>query len=473
MFVCIKQKDEGASCYCSASHTDNYCSTDEHDPAQVLGTNSHALQPSDSGADLTYQDCHSDNTSSHLTHEKLERMEQDLPLENIAEYYENYLSEDTWEKFWAVNGERLIWASWIKKYSNYINPAYLEENNDLVMDDYNIPKQKSADQIYNQQTNLKTLEDDSMRERKFSYDSKVNPYKKNNTKNCEKSDKDSELVNKDDNWLPLARKRSCSEHDRILSPRTVAGTDSMTNVTKITLSSYDITSSHVTSESSPTDDYSMSSSTSDDQSNDQTRIANIEENLEQAPSEEMDTEQYWQFLWKKHFGDQYALHYANYLQSHEENTKQEPKELETIIIENTNKIEKPEEKIEIECENSEGNSQEMPTVIEVQVKVDNIKLDDKKPKKRNKKNSNRIIGSVGMLLQNLLKDEQKKNEMRDASDNDVVETGDGSKKSEDVVDGTIPTKRSQPISSTTFTSYSYDDGDEDPPEKKPISLKRR
>lgn len=412
-------------------------------------------------------------------------MEQDTPIQTLAsfaDFDENYFTEDTWEKFWAVNGERLIWASWIKKYSDYINPAYLDENNDLVMDENNLPKQHSADQIYNSEQcdmNQKLVDDDeNLRERKFSYDSKVNPYKKSH-KSQSSTDK-SDTDNKDDTWLPLARKRSCSEHDRILSPRTIAGTDSMTNVTKMTLSSYDVTSSHVTSESSPTDDYSMSSSTSDEQ-NDQTRIANVEENLEQAPSEELDTEQYWQFLWKKHFGEQYALHYANYVQSQDEKCKEEQKDLPAINIVNVPEEKQKEEKaVEIECENSEGNSQEMPTIIEVQAQVDNIKLEDKvsKPKKRSKKNSNRIVDSVGVLLQNLLKEEQRKNELNES--NEVVEAGDvktdkAEQDTTDVVDGTENmANNQQSIKHKSNSSYDkYDDEDEDPPEEKSLSLKRR
>ncbi|KAM3960755.1 trimethylguanosine synthase 1 [Aphomia sociella] len=465
------EKDEGASCYCSASHTDNYCSTDEHDPAQMHGATSHALQPSDSGADLTYQDCNSD-----YTHDQLEKMDQDFPSQIISDVIENYLSEDTWEKFWAVNGERIIWASWIKKYSDYINPAYLGENNELVMDDNNIPKQHSADQIFSKEKSPLNTYEDSIRERKFSYDSKVNPYKKSRpTANTgDKTAKNADAENKDDTWLPLARKRSCSEHDRILSPRTIGGTDSMTNITKITLSSYDVTSSHVTSESSPTDDYSVSSSTSDDQSNDQTRIININESINPVPSEELDTDQYWQFLWKKHFGEQYAWHYANYIESHDANIKDLPEINVEMVSELTDKID--DKTLEIECENSEGNSQEMPSVIEVKevlTQIDGMKLDEKanKPRKRNKKNS-RYLGSVGVLLQNLLKEEQKN------TDNEVVngaemEGGKVESVTVDIVDGTVISRTSvQPDNNTKFTPFDYDDGDDDPPEEKPVTLKR-
>ncbi|XP_037869789.1 trimethylguanosine synthase [Bombyx mori] len=451
------EKDEGASCYCSASHTENYCSTDEHDPTQIHGI-SNALQPSDSGADLTYQDYHSD----YISHDKLEQLDHDTEalIEN-----ENYLSEDTWEKFWAIHGERLIWASWIKKYSNYINPAFLNENNDLTMDENGVPTQHSED-IYKENIE-NTPGADDIRERKFSYDSKVNPYKKNSA--IEKVTEKTPSV-KDDQWLPIARRRSCSEHDRILSPRTVTGTDSMTNVTKITLSSYDIGSSHVTSESTPTDDYSMSSS-SEDQSNDQTRIATVYDSLDNVPITEMDTEQYWQFLWKQHFGEQFAAHYANYINKHGEQNNDDP----PINLTSMDKG-KVEKSLDIECENSEGNSQEMPTVIEVQTKVEQMKLDDKpKIKKRNKKKSFRYLDSVGVLLQNLIKDEEIK--LENETTVEVIEAGDENEKKSvpaqsDSGEGIHINSYQQSDSNTSFKSYSYDDGDDDPPEENPIKLKR-
>ncbi|KAJ2944183.1 hypothetical protein O0L34_g18161 [Tuta absoluta] len=494
------EKDEGASCYCSASHTENYCSTDEHDAAQNHGIIPNALQPSDSGADLTYPDYHSDNTNL----DKLEKMDQDFPAcdPDYLDSDEDYLAEDTWEKFWAINGERIIWASWIKRYSDYINPTYLD---DKPADENNLPKQKSADQIFNK-INLTTNEaDESIRERKFSYDSKVNPYKKNRTQESDpKTDKNNEpSVVKDDTFTPIGRRRSCSEHDRMLSPRTIGGTDSMTNVTKLTFSSYDMSSSHVTSESSPTEDYSVSSSTSDEQ-NDQTRIANVDENAE-APSGELDNDQYWQILWKKHFGELYALHYANYIEKHDENSKVLP----SINIEVVSESKTDEKMGDIECENSDGNSQELPSVIEVQASVEEMNIEDKKeesivveqqkemdieeqkkekskPRKRNK-NTSRYLGSVGVLLQSLLKEEQNKNESDEQNDtfenNDPSEAADNKNDKQEPVpqDTKNETVHTTNVEQTdlfsncsTYSSNNNHDGDDDdkPPEEKPVSLKR-
>ncbi|CAG9560977.1 unnamed protein product [Danaus chrysippus] len=445
------EKDESASCYCSASHTENYCSTDELDPSHMHNYPSHPLQPSDSGADLTYQDCHSD----YITHEKVEKIDKDYS--NDSDTNENYLSQDTWEKFWQFNGERIIWASWIKKYSDYINPSYLEENNDLIMDENSLPKQQSVEPICNH-TESNGAENER-RERKFSYDSKVNPYKTKDSVE-DKSDKNNQSANKDD---ALRRRRSLSEHDRILSPWTLTGTDSMTNVTKLTLSSYNVTSSHVTSESTPTGEYSMSSSTSsDDQFNDQTRIQNIEENNEEI-SEEIDTDDYWQFLWKKHFGEQYALHYAKYIECYNE--------LQAIQI-NTSDIENKIEEtkiVDVECENSEGNSLEMPSVIEVQTQINQIKLDDKpKPKKRGKKASNRVISSVGVLLQNLLRDQKEKEA------NEPIDAGDDKSKTGDTVELNLESRTSiNNVQTNTSVVQHNDEGDgNDPYEDRPTTLKR-
>lgn len=404
-------------------------------------------------------------------------MDQDFP-----DTIENYMTEDTWDKFWAIHGERLIWASWIKKYSDYINPAYLDENNGLVMDENNIPKQHSVDQIYKKQTDASPkAADEEMRERKFSYDSKVNPYKKRNTihNQTEKVDRNND-INRDEGWLPIARRRSCSEHDRILSPRTVAGTDSMTNVTKLTLSSYDVTSSHVTSESTPTDtDYSVSSSSSDDPSNDQTRIVNLDDKFEntEIPSEELDTEQYWQFLWKKHFGEQYALHFANFTEHHNIPEKDIPEiQIEVVPVEAAVPVKIEEKPLEIECENSEGNSQETPTVIEIQNQVDQITLEDKgKAKKKNKKNTKKYITSVGVLLQNLLKEEQAKKELEpvDAEDKEGSNNTDSTQKPDmEAVDCTTESCNTPPVNSNHLNSHSCD-GDDEPPEETPVILKRR
>ncbi|XP_066991970.2 dentin sialophosphoprotein [Anabrus simplex] len=102
-----RHDEESVSCYCSASHTDNNYSTDEHDSIREgpgggggggIGIPRGGLHLSDSGADLS--ECGGDTRHAE------------------------------WERYWATNGERLIWESWIAKYGEYINPAYLENAGD-------------------------------------------------------------------------------------------------------------------------------------------------------------------------------------------------------------------------------------------------------------------------------------------------------------------------------------------------------
>lgn len=94
------------SCYCSASHTDNL-STDEHESLrEAHNAPPRGLQQSDSGTDLTEQ----------LIHD----------------------IDSDWNKFWSLNGEKLIWESWIDKYSHYINPDYMPYVQKKVVDEYSL-----------------------------------------------------------------------------------------------------------------------------------------------------------------------------------------------------------------------------------------------------------------------------------------------------------------------------------------------
>lgn len=113
--------EEAVSCYCSASHTDNNYSTDEHEHehehdsiregAGRVGITRGGLQLSDSGADLS--ECGADiQYTSSSRHEE-------------------------WERYWSANGERIIWQSWIAKYGEYVNPGYLNNHDDNALSDSN------------------------------------------------------------------------------------------------------------------------------------------------------------------------------------------------------------------------------------------------------------------------------------------------------------------------------------------------
>jgi len=126
-------QEETVSCYCSASHTDNNYSTDEHEHdhehdsvregAGGVGITRGGLQLSDSGADLS--ECGAD-----------------------LQYTSSSRHED-WERYWSANGERIIWQSWIAKYGEYINPGYLNSHDSNALSESNrdLPEDGMVSQI--------------------------------------------------------------------------------------------------------------------------------------------------------------------------------------------------------------------------------------------------------------------------------------------------------------------------------------
>lgn len=237
------QVENSVSCYCSASHADNI-SADEHDSLLSGPIISRGLQSSDSGADLS----------------------------------ETFVTEqqETWEHYWSKNGEKLIWTSWISKYSSYINPEFLEV----------IPKDQT--------------------DKQFSFQS-------NDIKNIIENDVESDNKKIIDGWNPLSPPSvdiqvSPQDNELLLTSRSYsATTDSMTNVTKLTLSSIDLSSSSNSSLSESSLSPVSSSRSSES---------------EYDPGTTIDADQYWQHLWKRHFEEQYCEHYHNYIQSREKVTSE-------------------------------------------------------------------------------------------------------------------------------------------------------
>uniref|UniRef100_A0A2M4AA19 Trimethylguanosine synthase n=1 Tax=Anopheles triannulatus TaxID=58253 RepID=A0A2M4AA19_9DIPT len=384
------------SCYfsASASHSDtNYCSTDEHEhvfyasgatASLVTGpvgigsasnaavTSSSALHSSDSGADLSErhhterkyslkdQLLEANRTNHEADGERLREKAAGAGSGSFAPPVErnNSLPEafgredlhDAWETYWSKHGEAIIWASWIEKYSDYINPQYLEP---------------AADQ--GQATGTNTPHDRSEAtpgtateaDRDFSFDHDAiasgteivvsacspHPFNKSTYQMAAWPTGGSGGGGGADSELLWSTHRAGSvENDTLLSPRcdsvtssiplTIGTTDSMTNVTRMTISSYDFCSSKVSSESSRLSGSLGSSdvSTSSESSNSSELLET--EYLVGAgdaagegghgdgaivpPDEEaaMDGEQYWQILWQQHFQELYAKQYHRFMAEH-------------------------------------------------------------------------------------------------------------------------------------------------------------
>ncbi|KAG5337451.1 TGS1 synthase, partial [Acromyrmex charruanus] len=418
-----KHDEEPVSCYCSASHTDNNYSTDEHDsvrdsahwPTAHSLTQKLGLHQSDSGADLSeYHDQHeaksiqnlvasygktfqtietevenNDENVDMLTEYEHVSGDKESMVQNLsdsttilntkghnkdlitqydcnsyaypysADYGSNKNAMDVaWDKFWAKHGEQLIWASWIEKYADYINPEYFQNNARTTEDEKSQDaeiNEVAIERYYEQNTcfpsqahkNCELVRSNfaGIFNKSYSSDSELKPaaISSSNTSfsfeqvsRQEVHDKDADENRKKilnfeispedgDGWNPLSplsieenyNHQSNAEDERLLMrcdsvngsiTKTNATSDSMTNVTKMTLTSSSCDSNSVHSSSlvtSVTSSIESSMTSSSDQENE----FSVEDN-----------DKYWQHLWKENFETQYQKQYelfiANYKKEH-------------------------------------------------------------------------------------------------------------------------------------------------------------
>lgn len=161
----------------------------------------------------------------------------------------------TWESYWGEHGEKIIWKSWIGKYGEYINPTHK-------------PTVECAEIIISpspQKDKIDIEEDD-----KFPVD------------------------NKDTLAIPRCDSTSSSK------PPTIGTTDSMTNVTQLTMSQIDDFCK------SPTTSVSVTPLSGSPNEND------IEDFGEFEILNDDDMNRRWQELWEEHFHEQYTKTYADY-----------------------------------------------------------------------------------------------------------------------------------------------------------------
>lgn len=351
----MQAENDANSCYYSASHTehtDNYYSTDEHENF-LQHTKLHS---SDSGADLSEKNLiekhmesisdeyHRRNSKQHI--EEDETIEDERQHEyqhernnSLPELFNDDAHQSGWEKYWAKNGERLIWQSWIEKYIDYINPEYLGKDG--------IPSfggEPSSAEIHNDGSfsafSFEPHEfESSAQHRQTSTEIVISPPAHLST---------DDLMGH--GWNPLSpasvdastrNQTHHNENDNLLSPRCESTTssipltigettDSMTNVTRMTMSSFDFCSSRVTSESTPTstptDSNSISSFSESEESDNPmtTRLsADCEKLLMENKSAEHippptgnDSEDYWQKRWQNHAQEMFVKNYNEFMEAH-------------------------------------------------------------------------------------------------------------------------------------------------------------
>ncbi|XP_031825891.1 trimethylguanosine synthase 1 isoform X2 [Nomia melanderi] len=602
-----KHDEEPVSCYCSASHTDNNYSTDEHDsvrdsahrPATHSLTHKLGLHQSDSGADLSeYHDQHEAKSIQNLlasygktfqtTETELEdefekvnvlpETQEDKQLElqseltdihssdhhlaenikvlsinpsscnekkfhtespsfilgskdsetqntsknvstNDAQTYRENVSytynshaypysmyrqtksamDIAWEKYWSQNGEQLIWTSWIRKYADYINPEYLQQNAHLI--DEKVEARETIEKFSEQNTCFpsqahrncelgrsnfegifsKTTNADG-HEIKAKDTYSVN-FSFDDISKQEINDKDAEENRRrmtsietppetGDGWNPLSpfsleesyNQQSNAENERLLTrcdsinesiAKTNATSDSMTNVTKMTLtsSSCDSISMHSSS--------LISSVTSSIESN--ITSTSSDQDHEYAPE---DNDRYWQHLWKENFQIEYHRHYELFIESY--------------------KREHSDMGIESYCvkhKNEESNGSIDPDFT--QVEIDKLNISEHKNAsnkltycKREKTRKKRlVIESVGALVQNLA----TKSDNNDSSQNENKEGNENVSSSENKHNdqAALIQNENNSIScnhtgsnNSIQRNYSNEGDGDKPHDDKPITLKR-
>ncbi|XP_066249823.1 trimethylguanosine synthase-like isoform X2 [Euwallacea similis] len=227
------------------------------------------------------QDLFSDNETARPT---------DLDVtEHLNEIYSPFDQDAEWYKFWNQNGERLIWASWIARYSAYINPEYLTQPPNTVSE--------------SSECGSGDIGGASAEPCQFNFDEKAinalpQPDKPlvlsrflsiSDEKISEGWNQLSPLSNECETEAERLLSSRCGSHTSSRSRRTV---DSMTNVTRITLSSLGIGSSHSSDSIS-----SVSSVTS----------------TESLEAVEEDHQGQWNVLWQENYEQEYFKQYNLFL----------------------------------------------------------------------------------------------------------------------------------------------------------------
>lgn len=182
---------------------------------------------------------------------------------------------EKWEKHWAENGEQIIWKSWIEKYGEYINTSHrlcATENMDEAM--------------INASTAI-VISPSSQKE---------NPIVQTPV-----DDKQNDEF-KDTLAIPRCDSTSSSK------PPTIGTTDSMTNVTQMTMSSNDFCQSPSRSASITP----LTESPCDDD-------IDIDQIVKVETINEDEADRRWQELWHENFQEQYTQNYTEFISEKQRN----------------------------------------------------------------------------------------------------------------------------------------------------------
>ncbi|XP_066154913.1 uncharacterized protein [Euwallacea fornicatus] len=251
----------------------------KHQSSGSIETNEEESEHASTSSDE--QDLLSDNETTKPT---------DLDVaEQLSEVYSAFDQDAEWYKFWNQNGERLIWASWIARYSAYINPEYLTQPPNIVSE----PSECGSEDIGGVNTEPCRFTFDEKAINALSQPDKPPVLSRflsiSDEKISEGWNQLSPLSNECETEAERLLSSRCGSHASSRSRRTV---DSMTNVTRITLSSLGIGSSHSSDSIS-----SVSSVTS----------------TESLEAVEEDHQGQWNVLWQENYEQEYFKQYNLFL----------------------------------------------------------------------------------------------------------------------------------------------------------------
>ncbi|XP_031621380.1 trimethylguanosine synthase [Contarinia nasturtii] len=298
-----EEDSDANSCYfsASASHTDNYCTTDEHER--------------DSGADISeyhgvastsreiFKRSHRDDGSKSSS----TSIERDQ-VNSLSEIRDDKDIHGQWDKFWSENCERLIWTSWIENYSDFISPEYQHLGSDSSMADEKA--QPKCDENKKESSSNSTTESSPSIENRGGMAIIVSTYSPDITERKAINETTDDANPSDSNVKEMMDSLVLPRCDSVSSsiPMTINTTDSMTNVTQISLSSYGFCSSRITSSENSQLSESTPSSLSAPFNFDEEEATRIE-----MTNDEFSSDHQWQMLWQQHYQEQYNKHYTEFI----------------------------------------------------------------------------------------------------------------------------------------------------------------
>ncbi|KAK2576626.1 hypothetical protein KPH14_005293 [Odynerus spinipes] len=495
--------DTSALCYNPSNRTKSKYHTKPS--SFILGEKDSIAQPLPLNI-TTLDDIKNSSKNENEKHSSMHNYKDNSDDHSYPEYFDSNKSEMdlAWEKYWSKNGEQLIWSSWIEKYAEYINPEYLQDSLRLKEDERcGESKEGGADKFVEQNTcfpnqahknceigrsdfegifSKSSLSDNDSKPRSSSYNvnfSFDDPNKQSvNDRDAEENRK--KLTNYElspeagDGWNPLSpfsaeesyNQHSNAEDERLLTrcdsingstARTNATSDSMTNVTKMTLTSSSCDSNSIHSSSL------ISSVTSSIESN--ITFSSSEEN--ECASE--DNDKYWQHLWKENFQLQYQKQYELFIARYKQAESQKASRISLFHKDNNESIWKHGNNNQLNEQSQVENS--MEELHKISNLDDKNITNDTQTKKDLTKKKRMIMESVGMLMQNLtMKSEE---EVMDG-DNKQTNNIENSKK-EDTThtsDENNTVAPSNTDNGEVTRKLSNDDDKDKPNEDRPITLKR-